>query len=140
MSKDKKQPAIRLDEYEQEIESALPDSLDELSVTESLEAEVAYSREAAANYLRKDAKINIKVLADELNMSRTPVYERIRRLENEGVIGKYVAIRNKDHVGLMLFSEKEELHLPPKRGRRHVLRLVREMLAHERQGRRNWKR
>ena len=48
--------------------------------------------------LQKDAKINIKVLADELNMSRTPVYERIRRLENEGVIGKYVAILNKDHL------------------------------------------
>lgn len=47
----------------------------------------------------------------------------------------FSAIRNKDHVGLMLFSEKEELHLPPKRGKRHVMRLVRELLAHERQGR-----
>ena len=48
----------------------------------------------------------------------------------------FSAIRNKDHVGLMLFSEKEELHLPPKRGKRHVMRLVREMLAHDRKGRR----
>ena len=47
----------------------------------------------------------------------------------------FSAIRNKDHVGLMLFSEKEELHLPPKRGKRHVMRLVRELLAHERKGR-----
>lgn len=45
----------------------------------------------------------------------------------------FSAIRNKDHVGLMLFSDKEELHLPPKRGKRHVMRLVRELLAHERQ-------
>jgi uncharacterized protein (DUF58 family) len=47
----------------------------------------------------------------------------------------FSAIRNKDHVGLMLFSEKEELHLPPKKGKRHVMRLVRELLAHERKGR-----
>lgn len=48
----------------------------------------------------------------------------------------FSAIRNKDHVGLMLFTDNEELHLPPKRGKKHVMRLVREMLAHERVGRR----
>ncbi len=61
MNKYKKRPVIHLDEYEQEIENALPDSLDKLPVTDDLEAEIAYSREAAANYLRKDAKINIRL-------------------------------------------------------------------------------
>ncbi|MCM8536542.1 MAG: DUF58 domain-containing protein [Lentisphaeraceae bacterium] len=46
----------------------------------------------------------------------------------------FSAIRNKDHVGLMLFSDTEELHLPPKKGKKHVMRLVRELLAHERKG------
>ncbi len=43
------------------------------------------------------------------------------------------AIRNNDQVGLLLFSSRDELHLPPRKGRGHVLRLVRELLAHERQ-------
>jgi predicted DNA binding CopG/RHH family protein len=59
--KNKKQSGIHLDEYEQEIEDALPDQLDELSVTDNLEEEIAFSRQAAANYLRKDAKINIRL-------------------------------------------------------------------------------
>ena len=45
----------------------------------------------------------------------------------------FSAIRNKDRVGLMLFADQEELHLPARRGRRHVLRLTRELLVHQRQ-------
>ena len=45
--------------------------------------------------LQADAKMNIKSIARELNMSKTPIYERIRRLEKEGVIQKYVAILNR---------------------------------------------
>jgi len=41
------------------------------------------------------------------------------------------AISNKDRVGLLLFTDREELHLRPARGRRHVLRIVRELLARE---------
>jgi uncharacterized protein (DUF58 family) len=42
------------------------------------------------------------------------------------------AIRNNDQVGLLLFTNQDELHLPPRKGRRHVLRLIRELLAYER--------
>lgn len=44
----------------------------------------------------------------------------------------FSAIRNKDRVGLMLHSKEEELHLPAKRGRQHVLRLTRELVVHDR--------
>ncbi len=44
----------------------------------------------------------------------------------------FSAIRNNDKVGLILFSSEEELHLPPRKGRRHGLRLVRELVACER--------
>lgn len=40
----------------------------------------------------------------------------------------FSAIRNQDKVGLLLFTEAIELYLPPKKGRRHVLRLIREIL------------
>ena len=39
------------------------------------------------------------------------------------------AIRNNDKVGLLVFTDKTELWLPPKSGRSHVLRLIRELLA-----------
>ena len=41
------------------------------------------------------------------------------------------AIRNNDKVGLLVFTDKTELWLPPKSGKSHVLRLIRELLAFE---------
>src|SRR6187402_3395538 len=38
------------------------------------------------------------------------------------------AIRNRDKVGLVLFSEGVELYIPPAKGRTHILRLIREAL------------
>jgi uncharacterized protein (DUF58 family) len=38
------------------------------------------------------------------------------------------AIRNRDRVGLVLFSEEVELYIPPAKGRTHILRLIREAL------------
>ncbi len=43
----------------------------------------------------------------------------------------FSATLNKDRVGLLLFSDQEELHLDPARGHRHVLRIIRELLAFE---------
>jgi uncharacterized protein (DUF58 family) len=41
------------------------------------------------------------------------------------------AARSSDKIALMLFSNEVELFVPPRKGRRHILRLVREMLARE---------
>ncbi len=41
------------------------------------------------------------------------------------------AARSSDKVALLLFSDRVELFLPPRKGRRHILRLVREMLFFE---------
>ncbi|HLE55474.1 MAG TPA: DUF58 domain-containing protein, partial [Rhodothermia bacterium] len=43
----------------------------------------------------------------------------------------FSAIQNNDKVGLMLFSDDVELLVPPKKGRRHVLRVIRDLFAHE---------
>jgi uncharacterized protein (DUF58 family) len=45
------------------------------------------------------------------------------------------AIRNSDKVGLLLYTDRIEEYLPPKKGRRHVLRVVREILYHSARGR-----
>ena len=46
------------------------------------------------------------------------------------------AAKNGDKVALLLFSDQVELFVPPRKGRRHILRLVREMLLFKPRGRR----
>ncbi len=41
------------------------------------------------------------------------------------------AIRNNDRVGALLFTDRVEHVVPPSKGRRHVLRLIRDLLVHE---------
>jgi uncharacterized protein (DUF58 family) len=43
----------------------------------------------------------------------------------------FSAIRNNDKVGLILFTEEVEKFIPPRKGRRHVLRVIREILCFE---------
>src|ERR1041385_4918367 len=47
----------------------------------------------------------------------------------------FSAIRNNDKVGLLLFTDRVELFIPPKKGRSHTLRLIREILFFQPQGR-----
>jgi uncharacterized protein (DUF58 family) len=47
----------------------------------------------------------------------------------------FSAIRNNDKVGLLLFTDRVELFVPPKKGRSHTLRIVREILFFEPSGR-----
>ncbi len=47
----------------------------------------------------------------------------------------FSAIRNNDKVGLILFTGDVEKYMPPKKGRRHVLRVIREILFFEPKGR-----
>lgn len=43
----------------------------------------------------------------------------------------FSAITNDDRVGLLLFSDDIELFVPPRKGRKHVLRIIRELFAHQ---------
>jgi uncharacterized protein (DUF58 family) len=46
----------------------------------------------------------------------------------------FCAIRNSDKVGLILFTDVVELYIAPKKGRTHILRLIREILFYEPSG------
>ena len=64
------------------------------------------------------------------------VQESKRELAAEvAAILAFSAIHNNDKVGLLLFSDRVELFIPPKKGRHHILRLIREMLYFEPKGR-----
>jgi len=43
----------------------------------------------------------------------------------------FSAIQNNDKVGLLLFSDEIELFIPPKKGKTHVLRIIRELIEFE---------
>jgi uncharacterized protein (DUF58 family) len=43
----------------------------------------------------------------------------------------FSALQNNDKVGLLLFSDQIELYIPPKKGRFHILRIIRELLEYE---------
>lgn len=56
--------------------------------------------------LQKDSNLSIKQIAAQLNLTNTPVYERIKKLEKSGVIEGYSAIINPKKIGkeLMIFT------------------------------------
>jgi Lrp/AsnC family transcriptional regulator, leucine-responsive regulatory protein len=64
-------------------------------------------------YLQEDAKQTNKELSSKLDLSVTAVYERIKKLEREGVIRKYVALiepKKVDHGFVVFCQIKLEKH------------------------------
>ena len=57
--------------------------------------------------LQKNAKLTTKELADAVNLTPTPVFERQKRLEKKGYIKKYVAVLDAEKVdqGLLVFCK-----------------------------------
>jgi uncharacterized protein (DUF58 family) len=53
------------------------------------------------------------------------------RLAELGALLSFSANRNGDKVGLLLFSDKIEKYLPPAKGQKHVLRILRDVLFHQ---------
>jgi uncharacterized protein (DUF58 family) len=52
-----------------------------------------------------------------------------------GAVLAYAATKNNDRVGLLIFTDEVELFVPPQKGRKHVLRIIREILCFRPQGR-----
>ena len=52
--------------------------------------------------LQRNAKLTTKELAETVNLSPTPVFERQKRLERQGYIRKYVAVLDPEKLGLGL--------------------------------------
>ena len=49
--------------------------------------------------LQEDAHLTLKDIANKINLSLTPVHDRVKRLQKEGIIEKYVTILNKKKLG-----------------------------------------
>jgi uncharacterized protein (DUF58 family) len=75
-----------------------------------------------------------------VDLSGSERFGTVRRFKSElatelGAVLAMSAIRNNDRVGILLFTDQVEHVVPPKKGRRHVLRIIRDLLVHEPVGR-----
>ena len=74
-----------------------------------------------------------------VDISKSGDFGTLEKYKNEiateiaAVLG-FSAIKNNDKVGLIMFSDKIEKYVPPKKGKSHVLRVVRELLYHKSEG------
>ena len=74
-----------------------------------------------------------------VDISKSGDFGTLDKYKNEiateiaAVLG-FSAIKNNDKVGLIMFSDIIEKYVPPKKGKSHVLRVVRELLYHKSEG------
>ena len=61
-------------------------------------------------------------------------HEKREQMIEAAALLAFSAIRNNDKVGLLLFSDRTELYLPPRSGKSHGLRVIRELVALEPRG------
>jgi uncharacterized protein (DUF58 family) len=85
---------------------------------------------------REERELTVVLCVDQ---SASEYFGTRERLKSElaaevGALLALSAVENNDRVGLVLFSDRVELTVPPAKGRRHVLRVVREILAHQPEG------
>ena len=59
---------------------------------------------AILRMLQEDARLTIKEIAAALSLSTTPVFERIKRLDRQGIIERYVAVLNQRLLGKRLIA------------------------------------
>ncbi|WP_027696196.1 Lrp/AsnC family transcriptional regulator [Vibrio litoralis] len=52
------------------------------------------------NMLQQDATVSLQELADTVNLTTTPCWKRLKRLEEQGMIDKKVALLNPEKLGL----------------------------------------
>lgn len=71
-----------------------------------------------------------------VDLSASGEFGTVNKMKNElaaefCAVLAFAAAKNNDKVGLLIFTDRVELFIPPKKGSRHVLRLIRELLCFE---------
>jgi len=82
---------------------------------------------------REERELTVILLVDISTSSRFGSGNQLKKdlIAEVGAVLAFSAIKNNDKVGLILFSDKIEKYIPPSKGTRHVLRVIRELLAYE---------
>jgi uncharacterized protein (DUF58 family) len=93
----------------------------------------ARSGEPHVKLLAEERELTVMLLVDASGSGR---FGSVSRFKNElaaelCAVLAFSAIKNNDKVGLIIFTDEVELFIPPKKGRQHVLRVIREVLYFE---------
>jgi uncharacterized protein (DUF58 family) len=86
---------------------------------------------------KEERELTVMLIVD---VSASGQFGSVRQTKNElaaelAAVLAFSAIRNNDKVGLIMFTDQIEKYVPPKKGRSHVLRVIREILAFQPKGR-----
>src|SRR5688572_30635253 len=81
----------------------------------------------------EERELTVMLLVDLSNSSAFGTKSNIERdlITEIGAVLTFSAVSNNDKVGVLFFSDKIEMYIPPKKGRDHALFIVRELLTLE---------
>jgi uncharacterized protein (DUF58 family) len=87
---------------------------------------------------REERELTLMFLVD---VSASMHFASVRQFKSEmaaevTALLAYAALKNNDKIGLIVFSDHVEHYLPPKKGRAHVWRVIRDILSHRSKARR----
>jgi len=87
---------------------------------------------------REERELTVMLLVDVSDSQRFGTHEQLKSelVAEIGATLSFSAIQNNDKVGLLLFTDRVERFVPPAKGTRHGLRVIRELLYHTPQGHR----
>ena len=85
----------------------------------------------------EERELTVMLLID---VSRSSFFGTVNQMKNEIIteicaILAFSAINNNDKVGVVFFTDQVEKFIPPKKGRQHILRIIRELINFEPKGR-----
>jgi len=81
----------------------------------------------------EERELIVMLLVDISSSSLFGTQQRLKRelITEVGAVLSFSATTNNDKVGVIFFSNKVEKYIPPKKGRGHILRIIRELIALE---------
>ena len=90
----------------------------------------ARTGEPFVKVFEEERELTVMLLVD---LSRSAFFGTVEQMKNELLteicaVLAFSAITNNDKVGVILFSDRIEKFIPPKKGKQHILRIIRELL------------
>ena len=87
-------------------------------------------------YIKRFVEEREMTILFAVDLSASGDFGTVNKMKNElaaefCAVLAFAAAKNNDKVGLVIFTDQIELYIPPKKGSRHVLRVIRELLAFE---------
>ena len=86
----------------------------------------------------EERELTVLLMVDASGSADFGTQSRFKReiVAEMGALLAFSAIKNNDRVGAIVFTDEVEMYIPPRKGRHHVLRVIRDLLYFQPKGRR----